>query len=233
MAAASVNGADWFVDFEAGAAFSGYNDVRIPGDDGTKFSLTDDLESEIVPFARARLGTQFRDRHAIELLVAPLDVTAEGKINKDIHFQNRIFPADTDLEATFRFDSYRLTYRYTFVQRNQVQFGAGITGKIRDAEIGLSGGGQEAVKTNTGFVPLINFQMVWRPTSSFGVLIDGDALAGPQGRAEDILIAALFKLGGSVEMKLGYRVLEGGADNDEVYTFSMFHYALAGLRVTW
>jgi hypothetical protein len=25
--------------------------------------------------------------------------------------------------------------------------------------------------------------------------------------------------------------LEGGADNDEVYTFAFFHYAVAGVRV--
>ncbi len=29
------------IDFETGAVFNGYNDVRIPGDDGTLFSLTD------------------------------------------------------------------------------------------------------------------------------------------------------------------------------------------------
>ena len=36
----------WRVDFENGAAISGYNDVRIPGDTGTMFSLTDDLASD-------------------------------------------------------------------------------------------------------------------------------------------------------------------------------------------
>jgi hypothetical protein len=30
---------------------------------------------------------------------------------------------------------------------------------------------------------------------------------------------------------LGYRILEGGADNDEVYTFSLFHYAIASVAL--
>jgi hypothetical protein len=34
-----------------------------------------------------------------------------------------------------------------------------------------------------------------------------------------------------VELDLGYRRLEGGADNDEVYTFAFFNYAVAGVRV--
>jgi hypothetical protein len=35
----------------------------------------------------------------------------------------------------------------------------------------------------------------------------------------------------AMRWRAGYRVLEGGADNDEVYTFSMFHYAVAGVAV--
>jgi hypothetical protein len=31
---------------------------------------------------------------------------------------------------------------------------------------------------------------------------------------------------------LGYRILEGGADNDEVYNFALFHYAAVGVTVT-
>ena len=38
----SVN-AQAIVDLETGAVFTGYNNVRIPGDQGTLFSLKDDL----------------------------------------------------------------------------------------------------------------------------------------------------------------------------------------------
>ena len=33
-----------------------------------------------------------------------------------------------------------------------------------------------------------------------------------------------------LSIKMGYRMLESGADNDEVYTFSMFHFAVFGLE---
>jgi hypothetical protein len=36
-----------------------------------------------------------------------------------------------------------------------------------------------------------------------------------------------------VSLKAGYRILEGGADNDEVYTFSLFHYVVAGIVMTF
>jgi len=58
---------------------------------------------------------------------------------------------------------------------------------------------------------------------------EGDALAAPQGRAEDVALSLSYDITEKVSFRLGYRLLEGGADNDKVYTFSLFHYAVAGL----
>ena len=62
----------------------------------------------------------------------------------------------------------------------------------------------------------------------FGLLFEGDALAAPQGRAEDVLLAATYKINRKIALKAGYRILEGGADNDEVYNFSLINYISAG-----
>ena len=64
-----------------------------------------------------------------------------------------------------------------------------------------------------------------------GLLFDADALAAPQGRAEDVLLAATWALREGLFVYAGYRTLEGGADNDEVYTFAWFHYAVAGVHL--
>jgi len=55
----------------------------------------------------------------------------------------------------------------------------------------------------------------------------------PQGRAEDVLVAVTYKLSDSFGIRAGYRILEGGADNDEVYNFSLFHYASVGINYTF
>ncbi len=44
-------------------------------------------------------------------------------------------------------------------------------------------------------------------------------------------LKAVFRLSDRVDLDLGYRLLEGGADNDAVYTFATVHYAVAGVRV--
>ena len=83
-----------------------------------------------------------------------------------------------------------------------------------------------------GFVPIINFRFLWKVDDNFGVLLEGDALAAPQGRAEDILVAATYKLSDNLKIRAGYRILEGGTDNKEVYNFSLFHYASVGISYT-
>ena len=47
LVAAEASAQDrWRIDVENGAAISGYNDVAIPGNTGTRFSMTDDLKSD-------------------------------------------------------------------------------------------------------------------------------------------------------------------------------------------
>lgn len=172
-------------------------------------------------------------RHTISILYAPLETKSMGRVSKDILFEDVVFPADTEIAGSYKFNSYRLTYRYDFVQKPMVEFGIGFTAKIRDAVIALSSPGLTAEKINIGFVPIINFRLLWHVDRKFGLLLEGDALAAPQGRAEDILVAATYALSDRFHIRAGYRILEGGADNDEVYTFSLFHYAAFGVSYTF
>jgi hypothetical protein len=217
------------IDFESGIVFTCYNDVRIPGDEGTFFSLADDLKSKEKIFYRLRACYILKSRHTVSLLYAPLKTKSEGDAATDILFEGKLFPANTPLTGAYKFNSYRLTYRYDLINKSKIIFGLGLTAKIRDAAISLTSSDLSAEKTNIGFVPLINFNLRWKITDKAGLLLDGDALAAPQGRAEDILIAATYKITDNINVRGGYRMLEGGADNDEVYNFALFHYASAGI----
>ncbi len=221
------------IDLESGVVFTGYNDVRIPGDQGTLFSLKDDLKSKPSFFYRIRLSYTIKSRHTLSLLYAPLETKSEGSVANDIFFEGVLFPANTELEGTYMFNSYRLTYRYDIVKKPRFEFGLGFTAKIRDAKIALSSSELMSEKTNVGFVPIINFRLFWRIGDKFGLLLDGDALAAPQGRAEDVLIALTYNISDSFRIRAGYRILEGGADNDEVYNFSLFNYASVGITYTF
>ena len=227
--------ARWSVDVEAGPVFSGYNDVRIPGDTGDDFSLTDDLKSRVALGFRARVSKTFGDRHWVSVLVAPLRVESRGTLNRDVLFAGERFGARMgELRGLYRFDSYRLTYRYGLVRARRFSFDLGLTAKIRDAEIRLSYTHVTmpgASKKNTGFVPIVSFRADWSLSQRLGLVLDGDALGVPQGRAEDVTAALRIGFGDRVDARVGYRVLEGGSDVDEVYGFALFHYAVAGITV--
>jgi len=218
-------------DLETGAVVTGYNDVRIPGDQGTFFSLKDDLISKTEIFFRLRASYTIKNRHTLSLLYAPLETVSKGNLPNDIFFEGVTFPANTDLTGTYKFNSYRFTYRYEIVLKPKFEFGLGFTAKIRDAKIALSSTGLESEKVNVGFVPIINFRVLWKVDEKFGLLLEGDALAAPQGRAEDVLIAATYRISDRIGLKAGYRILEGGADNDEVYNFALFNYASVGIFI--
>lgn len=58
-----------------------------------------------------------------------------------------------------------------------------------------------------------------------------DGLAAPQGRAFDIALLFERKIAQTNLTAFGgYRTVEGGADNDEVYNFAWLHFLTLGLR---
>lgn len=173
--------AQLFTDLEGGLAGTGYNNVRIPGNGGTLFSLKDDLDAKSDLFYRIRLGYN-KNRHTLSLLYAPLTIKSEGRPSFNIKFEGETFSAVEDLTGTYKFNSYRLTYRYDLVKREKLAIGIGFTAKIRDAKIALESGSKSAEKTNVGFVPIINFRFDWQAGERLGLLLEGDALAAPQGR---------------------------------------------------
>jgi hypothetical protein len=223
----------WFVDLENGAVLSGYNDVAIPGDTGTRFSLSEELKTDTAYFFRLRAGYQWKSRHTISVLFAPLTLKAAGSLDRPLFFYEELFPAGTPLSGRYKFNSYRLTYRYDFVRKGRWQVGVGLTAKIRDAAIKIEGGGLSSTKTNVGFVPLINLRVFWQFHDRWGLLLEGDGAVAKQGRAEDFLLALQWKVRDNLSLKFGYRILEGGADVEEVYSFSLLHYLSAGLTFTF
>jgi hypothetical protein len=219
----------WFVDFEAGSVFPGYCDVRIPGNTGTLFSLTDDFSPGSTLFIRLRAGFRFHPRHTITALLAPLAVVGMGSLAAPLEFNGLTFPANTPLDSVYRFNSYRLSWRYGIKEGDKLKIGLGLTAKIRAASIEISGGGFTSQNSNLGFVPLLNFLLEWRFSPVLRLLLEGDAAAAPQGRAEDVQFALVYQKSENWSIRLGYRILEGGADNDKVYNFALFNYLLAGV----
>lgn len=216
---------------EAGAVWQSRNDVQIPADTGTRFSLTD-FGAGPAFGPRVYLGYRFGERHSVRALWAPLSLNLSGTPDRTIRFQSEIFSQGARLEALYRFNSYRLTYRYEFIRGENWTVGGGVTAKVRDAEIRLTQGGTEAARTDVGLVPLLHLRAKYEGGARWGGLLDIEALAAPQGRAEDIALLATYRVDEDYELRAGYRTVEGGSEGGgDVYTFAWLHYAVVGLAL--
>lgn len=219
---------------ESGLVFNQYNDVRAPNkenDLSTLFSLTDDFEAEQAAFfLRLEVAYTFSNKHTFQLIAAPLRFDYTNLSSSDVNFENTIFTPSSVTSGSYQFNTYRFSYRYALIRRGRTRLELGLTVLLRDAKIELTQGTTTQKNTDLGFVPLISFMLETDINSRISFLFAGDALVGPQGRAEDVFAGFQFAfVPDRFFGKIGYRIIEGGADVDQVYNFSLFHFFNVGI----
>ncbi|MFZ9709513.1 MAG: hypothetical protein ACO3CV_07705 [Steroidobacteraceae bacterium] len=229
--AAAAEGTRFSVDLEALSAWQGRNDVEVPNDgSATRFAL-DGLTGRgpyVTP--RLQLSGTLAPRHEWRVLLAPLSITEDGQSVRPISFQGQTFAAGS-VNAHYRFDSWRATWRYLWINREDLRVKIGFTAKVRDASIRLRQGSRSASKDNTGFVPLLHASIERPLSGKWGLEADIDALGGGPGYAVDAGARLVRQIDDEWSVQAGWRFLDGGADNDEVYAFARF--TSVGLGVRW
>jgi len=226
--------ADMLLAVEGSLAWQSRNEARIPGAGGTRFSIADLAKGPAADY-RVYLGYKIAERHELRALYAPFGVEGDGRLAEPVDFAGSSFATGADTQAFYRFNSYRLTYAYHLDPVGDWRFAFGFTAKIRDAEIRLRQGPLEASKKNLGFVPLLNFQAANEFAEDWTFRFDLDGLMAPQGRAFDGALflerrLAYFGAAHAFSVFGGYRTIEGGANNDEVFNFAWIHKLVFGLR---
>jgi hypothetical protein len=218
------------VELEGGPVWQTRNDVQIPNEaPATRFSLVDLTGHGPWAAWRAYVTWNINDRHGLRLLVAPLSITASGVVNQPILFADSLFAPGVPTTASYKFNSFRLTYRWRFHHGERFTWWLGGTAKIRDAKIELKQGTTTAQKTDVGFVPLLHFAGEARLGGGWRLGFDADALAGGPGRAEDVALKVGYDVGKQWRLAAGYRTVEGGANVSSVYTFAWLHYGVVSV----
>lgn len=219
------------IKLSAGQARQERNNVQIPNDEnGDRFSLADIAGEGLLPAVRLEGVWAFKPKHELRVLMAPLSYTQTGESDEPIRFAGSTFTNTEPVEATYRFNSWRIGYRYQWKSTENLDLWVGGTIKIRDAEIKLSQAGVVAIDDDLGFVPLLHVAGVYRFGIKWSANFDVDALGGGPGRAIDIGTGVGYQLSRSWRLGAELRALEGGADIDEVYNFAWFNSALLTLH---
>jgi hypothetical protein len=213
------------LEFETGAVAYARNDVRIPNDGGTRFDLRDLTGSGPEVFGRLALTWRLDDRHALRFTIAPLRITGSGVLDSDVTFEDSAFPAGAPTQGVYQFSNYRVTYRRMFAPGEHWHWGIGGALFVRDAEISLRQGGLRETNDDIGLVPLLHVYGERRIGDRTALIVDIEGAGASQGRAVDASIRVQRTLPNGMTLSAGYRGLEGGADNNELYTFAWLNYA--------
>lgn len=217
---------------ELGQAWQERNDIQIPSTSGTRVEF-DNFDSGPFFHYRAELLYQFSKKHKVRAVYAPFQIEAKGVIQQPVLFDDETFNASEELKISYKFNSYRLSYIYGFWGFNNDQLNIGVTAKVRDAEIEFQQAGRSAAYDNVGFVPLLYFEYQKSLSSQWMINFNTDLAVAPQGRAADLSLKLRRKFSNSTQLGIGGRTLEGGADNEKVFTFSWFNYAVADFIFTF
>lgn len=212
-------------------AWQGRNDVEVPNDGSASRFALDTLTGD-GPWVTGRieLSGKWRERQEWRVLLAPLALSESGTSATDISFQGASF-ASGPIDARYQFNSWRVTWRYLWIDRTDLRVKVGFTAKVRDASIRLRQGSLVAVKNDTGFVPLLH-AVVEKPLADRWLLeADLDALGGGPGYAIDLGAGLSYALSDDWRLRGQLRFLDGGADNDKVYAFARF--SSFNLGVVW
>lgn len=222
------------VELEAGAVWQARNDVRIPNTErGTRFSLEELTGQGPRSSGRLYLTWNIDRRHSLRGLLAPLSYTESGLLDRPVAFAGESYRLGVPTVATYRFNSWRLSYRYRLREGDRWRLWIGGTAKIRDAKIELRQGETTSRDDDLGFVPLLHFGAAYSVADRWQLLVDADALGGGPGRAIDLAVKLRYDLGPRWAATLGYRTLEGGADTEEVYSFAWFNWIAASVIVAF
>jgi hypothetical protein len=219
------------VSVDLGNVWQARNDVRIPPDTGTAFSLVDLIGSAPTATIRVEAAVRLTERQDVRFVYAPIEVTGRGTPAAPIVFAGEVFQA-VQTDATYQFSSYRATWRYRIFEGDAWTWRLGFTGFVRDARVALDAPGRFAEDTDVGFVPLGHVSGSRRLAPRWSFDLDLDAAAAPPGRALDLATGLTWDVTPRFALSFGYRTIEGGADVDTVYTFAWLNaaYLRAGLR---
>lgn len=129
------------LELEAGPVWQSRNDVQVPNtDEGTRFSLVDLVGKGPFPAARLYFTWNINERHSLRGLLAPLSYTETGTFTTPVDFAGESYAIGEPVDGTYKFNSWRLGYRYRFLNKEHLKLSVGFTAKLRDAKIELSQG---------------------------------------------------------------------------------------------
>ena len=204
--------------------------------------------------ARLALEFEFQKRNVFTFLYQPLTIKTQVRLNDPIQIDNVLFPSGTNLNLTYGFPFYRLSYLRYFVKNDKLSVGGGLSFQIRNADIRFESadGNLLVASRDVGFVPALKFRMAYHFTPYISTEIEADGIYAPirglNGSDNDVIGSILdlsvrqnFQLTKELKTYLTFRYIGGGAqgqsdDVDEItdgYSKNWLHFYTLAIGFTY
>ena len=196
---------------------------------GTTIDLEDDLglDSDRADF-RLRGYYRFNPRHGIQLGYTRWKRSAERVIDREIQWGDEIYVVNTRVATDLRADWYKLAYKWSFVNNDDVEVGAlfGVStydfsatlAASASVEGGGSAEGQVESKSLIAPIPLVGMQVDWHLSRSFTFWFSGEffdaRVSGYDGTLTDSSAGLDWMLSQSVGIGAAYNLVSLRVSHD-------------------
>jgi hypothetical protein len=193
--------------------------------------VRDGGQDVLLPISRLSLELDFK-RNTFILLYQPINIERQVVLKNDVQIDNVFFPASTNLNTTYSFPFYRVSYlRHLKFKGDRFKLALGASVQIRNATIKFesSDGSLLKVTSDIGIVPLIKLRASYRQSKFLSLELEADGMYAPisylNGSDNDILGSILdvslrqnFQLMEQARLFVNVRYIGGGAQGQSDHT---------------
>ena len=196
---------------------------------GTEVDLEDDLglESDRGDF-RLRGFYRFNPRHSIQFGYTRWERTAERVIDREIQWGDEIYQVDALVSTELRADWYKLAYKWSFVNNDDVEVGASFgvstydfSAKLAAAGSVEGGGSAEAQRESESLIapiPMVGMHVDWHMSPAFVLWFSGEffdaRVSGYDGTMTDSSVGLDWMLTRSVGIGAAYNIVSLRVSHD-------------------
>lgn len=222
----------WQVEIETGRVYSGYNEIQMPVETGTKFSIQKNFSSRTNYYYRLGLVYKLSDVSFLSMGYSPLSVQYSGAFSEDVSFNGEDYGSDIPTSISYDCHSYRLSYSHEIYGNESKMVSFGATARLVDWQMLVyNNAGDYSRKKQLEFVPQLNLTFQMMLIGNFSLYNKVDAMFASKSRFSDLLVALQYDLSERFSLRLGYRLLEGGENNTEEFKSQLFNHAAFGLKI--
>lgn len=161
---------------------------------------------------------RFTEKHRVDFSYFDLSRDASKRIQKDIEWQDEIYPVDTTVKASVDMTIYKIAYTYSFLQRDKGYIGASIGLYVADLGVGLSADSLK-LGANSGVtapLPVLGLRGEYYLSDKWIVRASGEIFAFEygdfSGSLNDIYLGVDYQLFKNTAVGVGYNRVDFNLD---------------------